>query len=301
MLRVVFPIRILDLSDTQFSLMTLLISGSSQLEKVTDNTIYHVVVGLGTANLGETTSSTLFERTPDTRSLTDRIYRYRYVIPVSSGISSAKVPYNGQVIQSSSDVSGATNDEVIFLAPTGVSMTNAGELRNPSYIKQTTYSGTTASYFTERRHNLSVGNMVKIDNVISSINPTGVGNSGYNGEFTVTGITSVTGFTVTLTDNPGTFSNNTSSRTTSLPTFSRNEGNHDFYIYNTETIQDFIPGSRDGIYYLTVLKSSNTPTVSPFNDEDQFSFSSPIRDLYPQIDRDNPVNNPPSASLCSSL
>ena len=124
-----------------------------------------------------------------------------------------------------------------------------------------------------------MGNMVKIDNVTSSINPTGVGNSGYNGEFTVTGITSATGFTVTLADNPGTFSNNTSSRTTSLPTFSRNEGNHDFYIYNTETIQDFIPGSRDGIYYLTVLKSSNTPTVSPFNDEDQFAFSSPIKEL----------------------
>lgn len=267
-------------------------------ESATDNTIYHVVVGLGTAALGETTSSTLFERTPDTRSLTDRIYRYRYVVPVSSGISSAKVPYNGQVIQSSSDVSGVTDDEVALLySPSGVSMTNAGELRNPSYIKQTTYSGTTASYFTERRHNLAVGNMVKIDNVTSSINPTGVGNSGYNGEFTVTGITSATGFTVTLADNPGTFSNNTSSRTTSLPTFSRNEGNHDFYIYNTETIQDFIPGSRDGIYYLTVLKSSNTPTVSPFNDKDQFAFSSPIKDLYPQIDRDNPVNNPPPASL----
>ena len=86
-------------------------------ESATDNTIYHVVVGLGTANLGETTSSTLFERTPDTRSLTDRIYRYRYVIPVSSGISSTKVPYNGQVIQSSSDVSGATNDEVVFFWP----------------------------------------------------------------------------------------------------------------------------------------------------------------------------------------
>ena len=95
-------------------------------ESATDNTIYHVVVGLGTANLGETTSSTLFERTPDTRSLTDRIYRYRYVIPVSSGISSAvKVPYNGQVIQSSSDVSGATNDEVALLYwLSGVSMTN---------------------------------------------------------------------------------------------------------------------------------------------------------------------------------
>ena len=83
-----------------------------------------------------------------------------------------------------------TNDEVAFsLRSSGVSMTNVGELRNPSYIKQTTYSGTTASYFTERRHNLAVGNMVKIDNVTSSINPTGVGNSGYNGEFTVTGIT----------------------------------------------------------------------------------------------------------------
>ena len=156
------------------------------------------------------------------------------------------------------------------MAPSGVSMTNGtGELRNPSYIKQTTYSGTTALYFTERRHNLAVGNMVKIDNVTSSINPTGVGNSGYNGEFTVTGITSNWFHChswITLEHSVTT----PSSRTTSLPTFSRNEGNHDFYIYNTETIQDFIPGSRDGIYYLTVLKSSNTPTVSPFNDEDQF-------------------------------
>lgn len=267
-------------------------------ESATDNTIYHKVVGLGTAVLGESTSRTLFERTPDTRSLTDRIYRYRYVVPVSSGISSAKVPYNGQVIQSSSDVSGATNDEVALLySPSGVTMTNAGELRNPSYIKETSYDGTTASYFTERRHNLAVGNIVKIDNVISTNNPAGVGFSGYNGEFAVTGITSATAFTVALADNPGTFSNNTSSRTTSLPTFSRNEGNHDFYIYNTQTIQDFIPGSRDGIYYLTVLESSNTPVVSPFNDKDEFSYSSPVKNLYPQIDRDNPTDNPSSASL----
>ena len=52
---------------------------------------------------------------------------------------------------------------------------------------------------------------------------------------------------------------------------------------------------------MTVLKSSNTPTVSPFNDEDQFSFSSPIKRLYPQIDRDNPVNNPPILQVFTAL
>ena len=84
-------------------------------QKATDNTIYHVVVGLGTANLGETTSRTLFERTPDTRSLTDRIYRYRYVIPVSSGISfksSLQRTSHSIVFRCECEV---TNDEVVSL------------------------------------------------------------------------------------------------------------------------------------------------------------------------------------------
>ena len=39
----------------------------------------------------------------------------------------------------------------------------------------------------------------------------------FNNTFTVTGISSARQFTVALTDDPGTFTNNTSNRTTSLP------------------------------------------------------------------------------------
>ena len=50
-------------------------------------------------------------------------------------------------------------------------------------------------------------------------------------------------------------------------------------------------GEQDGIYYLTIIDSSSTPSVSPFNDSDQFSFSQPVVNLYPQLDRDNPVSD----------
>ena len=34
------------------------------------------------------------------------------------------------------------------------------------------------------------------------------------------------------------------------------------------------------------------PTVSPFTD---YKFSQPVKDLYPQVDRDNPVSDPDAA------
>ena len=45
----------------------------------------------------------------------------------------------------------------------------------------------------------------------------------------------------------------------------------------------------DGVYYLTVLNSSVSPTVSPFTGE---KFTQPIKYLYPQVNRDNPVADP---------
>ena len=88
------------------------------------------------------------------------------------------------------------------------------------------------------------------------------------------------------------FQNNTSLRTTTLPTFQRTQSKNTFFIYDVNTLREYVTGEQDGIYYLTVVDSSNTPVVSPFNDKDQFSFPSPIRDLYPQYDRDNPQFDP---------
>jgi hypothetical protein len=66
-----------------------------------------------------------------------------------------------------------------------------------------------------------------------------------------------------------------------------------YYIYEVETYQTFERGVVDGIYYLTVLNASVTPSTSNFND---FEFSQNSVDVYPAFDRDNP-NSDPAASV----
>jgi len=62
-----------------------------------------------------------------------------------------------------------------------------------------------------------------------------------------------------------------------------------YYIYSVETYQTFERGVTDGIYYLTLLNASVTPTTSNFDD---FAFSQQTVDLYPAFDRDNPIADP---------
>ena len=147
---------------------------------------------------------------------------------------------------------------------------------------------------TEQPHKLSVGSLVETVNVKSVNNSTGLGNSGFNGTFRVTGITSERGdFTVGMSTDPSTFTViDTITRDTTLPHFKRKEYNSTYYIQDTEEIQEYIEGTQDGIYYLTVLNSSVSPTVSPFTGQ---KFTQPIKYLYPQINRDNPVADPESA------
>ena len=65
-----------------------------------------------------------------------------------------------------------------------------------------------------------------------------------------------------------------------------------YYVYAVETYQTFERGAADGIYYLTVLNASVSPSTSNFND---FFFSQQTVDLYPAFDRDNPVSDPPAS------
>jgi hypothetical protein len=263
----------------------------------TDNTIYPTLTALGTAGLGDATPRTYITRKPDTRGLQDRIYRARYVIPAGSGISSSRAPQKDYVLQQSSDVTGANDAEVALqFSPTSVSMSNETEMRNFSFIRKADWSANVADYTTELPHRLSVGSKVKVVNVTSTNNTTAIGNSGFNGTFTVTGISSANQFTVTNNNSdPGAFTNNTSSRTNSLPTYQRVEASNNFYVYDVQNIVPYVTGIQDGVYYLTIVDSSNTPVIAPFNDSDRFSFSSPIKDLYPQEDRDNPLNDPTPA------
>jgi hypothetical protein len=65
-----------------------------------------------------------------------------------------------------------------------------------------------------------------------------------------------------------------------------------YYIYEIETYQPFVRGVTDGIYYLSFLCASITPTTSNFND---FRFSQNVTEVYPSFDRDNPKADPSAA------
>ena len=69
--------------------------------------------------------------------------------------------------------------------------------------------------------------------------------------------------------------------------------NEVYYLYEVETIQPFVRGVSDGIYYLTILCASITPSTSNFND---LGFSQNVSETYPAYERDNP-NSDPLASV----
>ncbi len=270
------------------------VSGAS-----TENNIYSKVTGGG---LGDASPRTFFERQVDTRQSSDRIHQVRFVIPSSTGSDSARPPLDSYILQESGDVTGATDTEVALeFNPGSVNMSNDAQMRNFSFIADANYVSGIAFYSTEKPHGLSIGSTVEINNITSSLFPTvGVGNSGYNGTYEVTGITSAKTFSVNqIQSSPGTFTNNTSQRTTALPTFKRKNYVGNYFCYDVTTINDYKNGEQDGIYYLSLINADQKPSVSPFNTKD-FSFPQPVRNLYPQLDRDNPTSTSES-SACHAL
>lgn len=255
----------------------------------TENTIYSTIVGLGTAGLGSATPRTYIKRRPDTRNIIDTVYRFRYVIPADSPVS-ARPPLDGYVIQESNTSIGSTSLEVSYqFNPSGASLSNSTQLRNQRIIANASWSAGTVNIVTELPHNLTVGTDVEILNVRSTNNVTGIANSAFNGTFSVVGISSAKQFSVSLANDPGTFTNDTSTRTTSLPYFKRKDLQNTYIVYRTQELQQYIPGEQDGVYHLLVVNASNSPSVAPFTEE---KFLQPIQNLYPQTNRDNPSSDP---------
>jgi len=261
----------------------------------TENTIYSTVTTLGTASLGAATPRTYIRRNPDTRSLTDTIYRVRYVIPSDSPIS-ARPPLDGYVLQDSNTSIGSTTAEVALqFSPSTVTLSNSTQLRNQKIISSATWNGGVAKINTELPHKLSVGSQVEILNIKTTTNTTGVANSAFNGTFIVSGISSSRQFSFDLEDNPGTFASDTSSRTISLPHFRRKKSNETLVVYRSQEVSNYIPGVQDGVYHLLLINSSNSPSVEPFTD---YKFAQPVQNLYPQTNRDEPKSDPdPSVSF----
>jgi hypothetical protein len=264
----------------------------------TENTLYSAIVGFGTTSLGAVTPRSYITRKVDNRNVLDTVYRIRYVIPASSGVTTARPPLDGYVIQESSTTIGISDSEVSALySPTTSTLSNENELRNFRIIANASWDGTYAYFDTEIPHDLSVGSQVDVYNVKSSTNTTSIYGSGYNLNYSVVGISSLKQFTVGLTTDPGTFQSDVSNRTTSLPRFVRRRLKETLSIYRAEEIVKYLPGVQDGVYHLLIVNSSNSPSVNPFS---ELRFSQPIQNFYPQTNRDNP-NSDPKAAISYAL
>ena len=251
---------------------------------------YNALNTLGVAGIGTNrTEPSYIKRIEDTRSLDEKLYKIRVVIPKE--LTGSKNPEDGFVIQESSST-GIRSDTDINLS--SISTSDYEYNRNPRFISNCSRASSTVTVISELPHNLQVGDSIIIKNVTDSTNTSGEDDRGYNGTFAVASVIDDMTFTHTTTRTPGAFTNVTSNRTTSLPRFERNDLQANLYNYRSEVITPYISGIQDGVYHIYTL-SSDKAIPTEFTD---IKYSQNVVDLYPQLDRDNINDNPlPSKSF----
>jgi len=243
-----------------------------------NNSIYNTINSLGVGVLGSSTPKIYIQRFIDSRSNEEKIYKFRYVIPSNTSIPS-RPPLEGYVIQESSTSNLSDSELVKYFSDGTTTLTSIEELKNPHYISDVKWSGGIATIYTELPNNLKSGSKVEIFNYIP-------------GTYTVLSVINNKQFTISLPTNPGIFNVNTSLRNQSLPYYKRTETSTTYQIYKVNEIQEYIYNKQDGVYDFIIVNTSNSPTVSPFNN---LKLSQPIENLYPQIDKDNIIASPISA------
>jgi hypothetical protein len=249
--------------------------------------IYTALNTLGVAGLTVRTEPSYVKRIADNRSLDEKIYKLRVVIPKES--TNAKNPENGFIIQDSSTTGARSNSDFNLSTLTSADYEYN---KNPRFIAKCTRSSGTVTIISELPHNLQVGDSVIIKNVTDSTNTAGANNLGYNGTFTVASVADDMTFTYTTTATPGaTFTNDTSNRTTSLPRFERNDLQSNLYVYRNEIISEYIKNVQDGVYHIYALTADKAVPTEFTN----LKYSQNIVDLYPQLDRDN-INDAPTSA-----
>ena len=257
-----------------------------------DNSIYSAFNTGGTATYGTKTDLSYVNRISDERSLDEKLYKVRVVVPKET--PNAKDPESAFVIQESSSTGGQNSTD---FTKTVIDETDYNWLKNPRFILTCSESSGTVTVTTELPHNLNVNDIVNIKNVKSSTNSTGEFNVGYNGRFTVTAVTDSVTFTYSTTDvdgkvhSTGTFSSDVNTRDQNLPRYEKNDLKSNIYTYRNEVISEYIYNQQDGVYHLYLLNAGNSMDTE-FTD---LTFSQLPTDLYPQLDRDNVDSNPQSA------
>jgi len=253
------------------------------------------------------------KRVPDERSLDEKTYKLRVVIPKES--VNAKNPETGFVIQEST--SQTTDNDFIpghDDSITSFTVSNSKDYdRNNRFLADIERSATTylqtglyrITVRTEQPHGLKLGNIVNIKNVKDSGSGSvskgrlGEFNYGFNGTFEVTEVVTDLEFRYLSKDIRGVnhaigdaIATDFNTRTKEeLPRFEKKDNNSNLYIYRTEILQEYDYLVSDGIYHLYVLNSSNYPNHT-YTD---YKFTQLPVDLYPQMDRDNYNDNPLAA------
>jgi len=259
----------------------------------TTNNIFTELETQGVAGFGEPrTDVTYFKRIADNRSIDDKIYKVRFVIPKE--VTNSKDPGDNFVIQESSKTGVRDVGDFTLQA---IDKSDFEYNRNSRFISTCSVSTNTVTVIAEQRHDLEVGDRVLIKNVKSSTNETGVGVTGFNGDFLVTSTPDANTFEYDTTDVDGTTHNvgvfsgsSTDARAVDIPRFERNDLQSNLQVYRTDVIAPYQEGVQDGIYHLYVINSSNKMT-----EHFDYEYDQNVVDLYPQLDRDNYNDNPPAA------
>ena len=236
-------------------------------------------------------------RKDDDRSLDEKIYKLRYVVPKE--LVNARDPLDSFVLQDSSSTNVLANSD---FSKTSITSNDYAFDRNTRFISQASFDGTEqlAKIRSDKPHNVNVGDQIIVRNVQSSTNSNALPNKGYNGTFIVAEVTNDKEFRYSPTDTSGvthttgTFTNSTQTRTTLLPRFDRNDNSGNFFIYRTEVITPYIEGVQDGVFHLFVLNSNNAMD-EPSNEFAELKYNQNIVNLFPEYDRDNVNPNPPAA------
>ena len=258
----------------------------------TNSDIYRALASNGVVGLTARTDVSYVKRISDSRSIDERVYKFRVVVPKES--TSSRDPVEGFIIQESSSTGIGSN--TYATTPT-ITSVDVDYNKNPKLISKCSTVSTTITAISELPHNLNAGDTVIVKYVTDDATggtATGADNLGYNGTFTVTSIVNDKTFTYSTTDvfgvthSTGTFTNVTSSRTLFSPRFERNDLQSNYYIYRNEVINEYKSGVSDGIYHLYVLNAKNAIPVEFVTSK----YSQNVVNLYPQLDMDNSQDNP---------
>ena len=278
-----------------------------QFDTTKNQWFVHVINEVGTNRIhdgsniysgADDTDITYILRKDDDRSIDEKVYKLRYVVPKE--LVNGRDPIEGFVLQDSSSTNVTANAD---FTKGSITANNYEFDRNTRFISMLTFDSglSKVTVRSDKPHNVNVGDQIIVRNAQSTTNSDGVEDKGYNGTFIVTDIENDKEFRYSNTDTlgavhtVGTFTNTTHTRSTLLPRFDRNDNKDNLFVYRSEVITPYIQGVQDGIYHLFVLNGDNAMTDSS-NQFDTDNFNQNIVNLYPEYDRDNVNDNPPEAT-----